>query len=138
SVFGFVDGTISFSFKQQTVDVDLDGNGTIDLVTPGTAWARGPPGTAPGPDLHDATLTTLGLRIPGGQGLTIGPAGGPGFSIGSGSLALPIIAPSAPAQNAGDARSWPPLTPPIAAASFLGGAAAAGPATTLCAPATQT
>ena len=61
SVFGVVQGTIAFSFEQQTVDVDVDGNGAFDVPTVDGACARGPPG----PDLSDATLTTLGVRHPG-------------------------------------------------------------------------
>ena len=95
SVFGFVQGTIAFSFEQQAVNVDVDGNGVLNLPTAGVAWARGPPG----PDLTDATLTTFGLRIPAGQGLTIGPAGGPGLTISSGSLALALVTPSAVGQG---------------------------------------
>src|SRR5262249_8478006 len=43
NVFGFVDGTISFSFKQQSVNVDLNGNGVLDLAVQNAAWPRGPP-----------------------------------------------------------------------------------------------
>src|SRR5581483_11060339 len=58
-IFGFVSGSVGFSFSQQTVDVDVDGDGTI---TTGAGWnppVRGPPG----PDLEDATLTTIGLTV---------------------------------------------------------------------------
>ena len=116
SVFGFVDGTIAFSFKQQTVDVDVNGDGHIETATSGSASARAPPG----PDLSNATLTTLGLRIPAGKGLTIGTADGPGFSIDSGAFALAMVSPSAADQAAGDARSWLALTAEIDGGTFTG------------------
>jgi len=68
NAFGFINGSVSFAFKQQTVDVNLSGQ---DVPLTAAAWgasARGPPG----PDLQGATLTTLGLTIPVGQSLTIG------------------------------------------------------------------
>ena len=108
NLFGFVDGTVSFSFQQQTVDVDVNGDGAIDLADTNGHWARGPPGTDPGPDLHNATLTTLGLVIPVGGSLTIG-AGGVGFTVSGGSLALAAITPAAnpPTTPASGSRSPP-------------------------------
>ena len=116
SVFGFVQGTIAFSFEQQAVNVDVDGNGAFDVPTVDGACARGPPG----PDLCDATLTTLGVVIPAGDGLTIGPAGGPGFSISTGSLAVASLTPSTDAQTAGDHRSWLAVTAQVAGGTFTG------------------
>ena len=116
NLFGFVDGTVSFSFQQQTVDVDVNGDGAIDLADTNGHWARGPPSSDPGPDLHNATLTTLGLVIPVGGSLTIG-AGGVGFSVSGGSLALAAITPAA---NANDTRQWVALTAQIANGTFSG------------------
>ena len=114
-LFGMITGTVAFAFQQQTVSVDVDRDGTLELPVSGTAWARGPPG----PDLTNATLTTFGLSVPSGQTLTFG-VGGVGFSVSAGSLALAIVTPSASAQAAGDSRSWLALDAQITAASFTG------------------
>src|SRR5205814_6768752 len=82
-VFDLVSGTVAFTFQQQTVDADLNGDGILQTAQTGTAWARGPPG----PDLHSATLTTLGLSIVQGQPLTVG-VGGIGLTITGGTLAV--------------------------------------------------
>ncbi|HVP75835.1 MAG TPA: hypothetical protein VMS63_07420, partial [Gaiellaceae bacterium] len=114
-LFGMITGTVAFAFQQQTVSVDVDRDGTLELPVSGTAWARGPPG----PDLTNATLTTFGLSVPSGQTLTFG-VGGVGFSVSAGSLALAIVTPSASAQAAGDSRSWLALNAQITAATFTG------------------
>ena len=114
-LFGLLSGQINFAFQQQTVSVDVDRDGTLELPVVGTAWARGPPG----PDLNDATLTTLGLSIASGQSLVVG-VGGVGFSVTSGSLALAILTPSAADQSAGDARQWLALEAQSLDASFTG------------------
>ena len=111
--FGFVNGTVSFAFKQQTVDVNLNG-GTVPLTS--AAWgagARGPPG----PDIQGATLTTLGLTVPVGQSLTIG-AGGVNFSVTNATLGLAVITPAASDTN--DSRQWVTIKGSIANASFSG------------------
>ena len=114
-LFGMITGEVAFAFQQQTVSVDVDRDGTLELPVTGTAWARGPPG----PDLQNATLTTFGLSVPSGQTLTFG-VGGVGFSVSAGSLALAIVTPSASAQAAGDGRSWLALDAQITSASFTG------------------
>ncbi len=114
-LFGIVTGTVDFAFQQQTINVDVDRNGVLDLPVSGTAWARGPPG----PDLTNATLTTLGLSIPSGQPLTIG-VGGVAFTVTAGSLALAIVTPSAAAQAGGDSRTWLALDAQITSATFNG------------------
>ena len=113
NAFGFVNGTVSFAFKQQTVDVNLNG-GTVPLTS--AAWgagARGPPG----PDIQGATLTTLGLTVPVGQSLTIG-AGGVNFSVTNATLGLAVITPAASDTN--DSRQWVTIKGSIANASFSG------------------
>ena len=94
-IFGFVGGGVAFSFSQDTANVDTDGNGTFDLT--------------------GATRTTLGLRILPGQGFHIG-AGGVGFNLQSGRLALAIIKPAA----ASDTRSWMALSASIGEGTFFG------------------
>src|SRR6185312_15983673 len=58
NVFDLVTGEITLSYRQQTVNVDADGDSVFDpsVGLPGTP-TRGPP------DLDGATLTTLGLSI---------------------------------------------------------------------------
>ncbi|HEY5057558.1 MAG TPA: hypothetical protein VII51_00960, partial [Gaiellaceae bacterium] len=114
-LFGMISGEVSFAFQQQTVSVDVDRDGTLELPVSGTAWARGPPG----PDLQNATLTTFGLSVAAGHNLSFGVAG-VGFTVSAGSLALAIVTPSASAQAAGDGRSWLALDAQITAASFTG------------------
>ncbi|MDX6411750.1 MAG: hypothetical protein QOE91_1266, partial [Gaiellaceae bacterium] len=97
-IFEFVKGDVSFTYEQRAIDVDADGDGVFAPgVLTGSAPARGPP------DLHSATLTTLGLNI-GAGGLTIGIPDGPGLSISSGSLAVAVVTPAA--GSTGDSRSW--------------------------------
>ena len=114
-LFGMITGEVAFAFQQQTVSVDVDRDGTLELPVTGTAWARGPPG----PDLQNATLTTFGLSVASGQTLTFG-VGGVGFSVSAGSLALAIVTPSASAHAAGDGRSWLALDAQITSATFTG------------------
>ena len=95
-IFGFVSGTVAFSFEQQTVDVDVNSDGTF------TPAANG--------DLDNAKLVTIGLEILPENGLFIGVPDGVGFRIDSGSLLLATIKPAVPARRArrpaaaGDAR----------------------------------
>src|SRR6185437_15248223 len=108
NVFDLVTGEITLSYRQQTVNVDADGDSVFDpsVGLPGTP-TRGPP------DLDGATLTTLGLSI---DDVMIGtPA--LGISINGGTLAVAVITPSAAYAAAGDSRSWLALT----AADLSGG-----------------
>ncbi|HVM56368.1 MAG TPA: hypothetical protein VMT74_02815, partial [Gaiellaceae bacterium] len=114
-LFGMITGQVSFAFQQQTVSVDVDRDGMLELPVSGTPWARGPPG----PDLQNATLTTFGLSVASGHTLSFG-VGGVGFTVSAGSLALAIVTPSAAAQAAGDGRSWLALDAQITSASFTG------------------
>src|SRR5439155_2725880 len=101
NVFDLASGKISFVFKQQTVDVNADGNATFTPgVAPGGGPIRGPP------DLQNGTLTTLGLSIDPVEGLRVGVPSGPGFFVASGTLALAVVTPSAADQANGDSRSW--------------------------------
>ncbi len=95
NVFDLVSGTVGFAFEQQLVDVKGAKVGGGDLV--------------------DATLTTLGLTI---QDVTIG-AGGVGFHVTSGSLAVAIVKPPRPTTGTDD-RSWLALSANIAGGSFSG------------------
>src|SRR5262249_15263519 len=71
NVFDFVTGAVSFVFKQQSTNVDADGDGVINPgFIPANPPARGPP------DLANATLTTLGLAVVG-TGISIGFESGP-------------------------------------------------------------
>src|SRR4029077_3791568 len=100
NIFGFVSGTVSFTFKQQTVNVDADGNGAFAPgVVPGTP-IRGPPA------LSNAVLTTLDLTI-GSGGLFIGSPGGVGIHITSGSLARATPRPPKGDTNPGGGPRWP-------------------------------
>ncbi|MHB1243995.1 MAG: hypothetical protein ACYC1P_11455, partial [Gaiellaceae bacterium] len=120
-IFGLVEGRIAFSFEQQTVDAYVDPNATFSVAGV-PLGARGPPA-----DLEDATLTTIGLRIlpddgnatNGSEALTIG-AGGVGFTVETGTLALASLKPSAASVAAGDTRSWLALTASIGNGSFTG------------------
>ncbi|MGZ4363246.1 MAG: hypothetical protein ACXVFF_13510, partial [Gaiellaceae bacterium] len=99
NIFGFVSGTVGFTFKQQTVNLDANGDGVFAPgVVPSTP-IRGPP------DLPNAVLTTLDLTI-GSGGLFIGSPGGVGIHITSGSLAVATLSPSKADITAGDSRSW--------------------------------
>ncbi|HKI92981.1 MAG TPA: hypothetical protein VJ986_11835, partial [Gaiellaceae bacterium] len=111
---GLVSGTVSFSISQTTVNVDVNGDGCLDFQTTCVNAARGPPG----PDLQNATLTTIGLRILS-PGLTIG-AGGVGFTVASGTLAVAVVTPSAADKAAGDTRSWLAVDASISNGSFTG------------------
>jgi hypothetical protein len=114
NLFGMVNGSMAFAFEQRTVDVNL--GDVAYSVTPGG-------------DLADATLTTLGLEILGDDGnpangvengLFIGaPDRSIGFSVGSGSLAIAMVAPSTAAKAAGDNRSWTAITAKIQTGTFL-------------------
>ena len=111
-VFGFVDGSVSFVFTQRTVNVDADGNGTIDpLDIPTGPGARGPP------DLNGATLTTLGLTV---TSISIGTIDGPRLTALGGTLALAVVTPSQADQDAGDTRYWIALKSDIPTASLSG------------------
>ena len=115
-IFGLVSGELSFTFTQQTVNVDLNHDGTITTDPVANPSIRGPPG----PDLANATLTTIGLVVPaGGSGLFVG-VDGVGFTVASGSLALAIVTPSKADFDAGDHRSWLALTAQITGGSFVG------------------
>ena len=115
--FGFVDGTVNFVFKRETVNIDGNHDGLIDAFSPSSPPARGPP------DLANATLTTLGLSVLSDAthaGLTIGVPNGAHFTVTAGRLALAIVTPSAADQAAGDGRSWLALTSSIDSASLTG------------------
>jgi len=117
-IFDFVEGTVSFVYRQQTVDVNADNDSVFDpSILPTGLGARGPP------DLHNATLTTFGfaaLHDLTHPGLTIGVATGPHFTVTAGSLALAIVTPSAADQLLGDHRSWLALKSSIESASLEG------------------
>ena len=117
-IFDFVEGTVSFVFRQQTVDVNADNDSVFDpSVLPTGLGARGPP------DLHNATLTTLGFAVlhdATHSGLTIGVATGPHFTVTAGTLALAVVTPSAADQLLGDHRSWLALKTSIESASLEG------------------
>src|SRR5205814_3212974 len=106
--FDLLDGSFAFSFEQKTVDLDVapDGKFVPRLTNAGTQ-IRGPPA------VNDAKLTTFGLRIT--SPLFIG-AGGVGFTVASGTLALAIVKPT----TAGDTRSWLALSASIDGGSFSG------------------
>ena len=115
--FGFVDGTVNFVFKRETVNIDGNHDGLIDAFSPSSPPARGPP------DLANATLTTLGLSVLSDAthaGLTIGVPNGAHLTVTAGRLALAIVTPSATDQAAGDGRSWLALTSSIDSASLTG------------------
>jgi len=111
NVFDFVAGTVTFVFKQQTVDVDADSSGSIVPGIPSVHGARGPP------DAFGATLSTLGLTV---TDLTIGITNGPRFTTTGGTLALAVVTPSAADQLAGDGRYWVALKSDIASAQLTG------------------
>src|SRR5205814_7898461 len=96
NILGFVRGKVGFSFEQKPVDVDVNADGFFFPSTPtGPGSIRGPPSF---PDVHSATLTTLGLSIlpddhdasNGSEGLFIGVPGSVGLSVASRSLALAL------------------------------------------------
>ena len=99
NIFGFVSGTVSFTFKQQTVNLDANGDGVFAPGDVPSTPIRGPP------DLSNAVLTTLDLTI-GSGGLFIGSPGGVGIHITSGSVAVATLSPSKADITAGDGRSW--------------------------------
>ena len=110
-VLDFVNGSVTFTFRQQTVDINADNNGSFAAgVVSGSPPIRGPP------DLAGATLTTLGLTVTG-PGISIGIANGPRLTATGGTLALAIVT---PASSAGDTRSWIALTSDIPSVSFTG------------------
>ena len=110
-----ITGEVAFAFQQQTISVDVDRDGTLEL--PGHRHGLGARPARAGST--NATLTTFGLSVASGQTLTFG-VGGVGFSVSAGSLALAIVTPSASAQAAGDGRSWLALDAQITSASFTG------------------
>ncbi|HET6548786.1 MAG TPA: calcium-binding protein, partial [Solirubrobacter sp.] len=83
NIFDFVTGSANFALSFQTVDVDLDGNGSASS----------------GEQLHGAGLLTLALDQ---VNLTIGAAGA-GLAVTSGTLGVAIL--TAPASPT-DTRSW--------------------------------
>ena len=98
---GFVTGSVGFSFTQQTVDVDLNGD---QVAITAQAWSANPARGPPGPDVQGATLTTLGLTIPVGQSLTIG-AGGVSFNVTKASLSVAIISANGTGDTGAGRRS---------------------------------
>ena len=113
-IFDFVNGEVSFVFKQQTSNLDANGDGTIDPgFVPTSPPARGPP------DLANAIVTSLGLTV-SGAGIAIGVPNGPGFTVTSGTLALAIVTPSAADRIGGDERMWFTLESSIADATLTG------------------
>ncbi|MHC4396401.1 MAG: hypothetical protein ACYS1A_12170, partial [Planctomycetota bacterium] len=94
-LFGFVDGQADFAFKQETIDVDLDGSGTID-----------------GDDLTDASLITFALNS---ADLFIG-VNGIGFDVDDAQLGLAYIK----STEAGDTRSYLGLKGIVGSAAFVG------------------
>ena len=94
-IFGFVTGTVGFSYEAKTVDARI----------------------ASGDDLDNASLTLISLSV---TSIFIGVPNGPGFTISSGTLALAMLKPSATAVAAGDGRSWMGLTATLGNASLTG------------------
>jgi len=94
-LFGFVTGSADFALKQETVDVDLDGNGTIGVN-----------------DLTDASLATFALN---NATLFIG-VNSIGFEIAGARLGLAYIKSTDPT----DTRSYLGLKGHITSASFVG------------------
>jgi len=83
-IFGFVRGTVGFTFETRTVDVDVHSNGSEIL--------------------HGATLTLVSLTV---QDVFVGVPGSVGFHVTSGSLALAMVKPAPPALGGiPDTRSW--------------------------------
>ena len=112
NIFDFVSGSVSFTYEQQLVDVDADGDGTFDpsAALPSTP-IRGPP------DLDNATLTLFALRILA-PGILIGVPGGAGITIPSGTLAVATLTPAS--GSSGDTRSWLALKTQIDGGAFDG------------------
>ena len=108
NLLDFVTGSVTFTFRQQSVDIDADGDGTFDPGAPlGSTPGRGPP------DVANATLTTLGLTV---TSISIGIPNGPRLTATGGTLALAVVTQTA----SNDTRSWIALTSDIATVSFTG------------------
>ena len=97
-IFGFITGTVGFSYEAKTVD------------------ARVPTATGT-EDLDDASLTLISLSV---TSVFIGVPNGPGFRMTGGKLSLAMLKPGQAAVAAGDARSWMGLTATLNNAAFEG------------------
>ena len=88
NLFGFVSGTVGFALSTQSVSATVGGSSFA------------------------ASLTTLAITT---TNLFVG-AGGVGFQVGSGGLAIAMLKPTA----SGDTRSWTGLSASLGNASFTG------------------
>ena len=110
---GIVSGRVAFSFEQQQVDVNLNGDVQPFVQMSDGTWARGPPTGSQVPTFVGATPTTLGRRFRSGS-IAIGARRA---SVSQASLALAAISPT---SSANDKRSWVDVTGQIGSATFAG------------------
>ena len=93
-IFGFISGTVGFTFETRAVDARV-----------GTQL------------LEDATLTLITFTV---DDLFVGVPGGIGFRIDQGALVLAALKPKPPATGTPDNRSWTALRASLRGASFEG------------------
>ena len=99
NLFDFVKASVSFEFKQQPVDVDVNNKGFYDITNDN--------------DLNDADLVMIELQV---KDVFAGVPDSIGFALESGYLALAVIRPQDPADN----RSWLAVSASVTNAELTG------------------